>query len=50
MVKVIDGPFASYDGVVSEVGEGKRDGRALVEVMIFGRSVPVDLDLAQLAK
>lgn len=50
MVKVMSGPFASYNGIVSEIGDGKRDGRALVEVMIFGRSVPVDLELAQLAK
>jgi transcriptional antiterminator NusG len=50
LVKVMEGPFASHNGIVSELGEGKREGRALVEVMIFGRSVPIDLDLAQLAK
>ncbi len=50
MVRIDSGPFALHNGIVSEVGEGKRDGRALVEVMIFGRTVPVDLDLAQLSK
>lgn len=49
-VMVMTGPFATFPGQVSEIGEGKRDGRAMVEVMIFGRAVPVDLDLAQLAK
>lgn len=46
-VRVEDGPFASFDGVVTWLG---RFDRAVVEVDIFGRSVPVDLELAQLAK
>lgn len=46
-VRVDSGPFASFTGVVLEV---HRNARALVEVMIFGRSVNVDLDLAQLSK
>lgn len=49
-VRVTDGPFASFPGVVAHVGEGRQEGRAQVEVMIFGRVVPVELDLAQLAK
>jgi transcriptional antiterminator NusG len=49
-VRVVDGPFASFPGVVDEMGEGSHAGRATVEVMIFGRVVPVELDLAQLAK
>lgn len=46
-VRVDDGPFASFPGVVEMV---KADGRAVVEVMIFGREVKVELDLAQITK
>ncbi|MGE0425293.1 MAG: transcription termination/antitermination protein NusG [Reyranellaceae bacterium] len=50
-VLVTDGPFASFPGkVVSVIEDAPGVGRARVEVMIFGREVPVDLDLAQLAK
>lgn len=46
-VRVDDGPFASFPGVVEKVFD---NGRALIEVMIFGRAVSVDLDLAQISK
>lgn len=46
-VSVDDGPFASFPGVVQAVGD---KGRAMIEVMIFGRAVSVDLDLAQISK
>jgi transcriptional antiterminator NusG len=46
-VSVDDGPFASFPGVVEEVGD---NGRARIEVLIFGRVVSVDLDLAQISK
>lgn len=49
-VRVVEGPFASFPGTVLQVSEGRHEGRALVEVMIFGRAVPVALDLAQIAK
>ncbi|MBN9078532.1 MAG: hypothetical protein BGN87_00210 [Rhizobiales bacterium 65-79] len=49
-VRVASGPFASFPGAVTELGAGSHEGRAKVEVMIFGRVVPVELDLAQLAK
>lgn len=49
-VTVESGPFASFPGTVTKIGEGSHEGRALVEVMIFGRIVPVELDLAQLGK
>lgn len=50
MVLVTDGPFASRQGTIIDIDqEGGRD-RARVEVMLFGRAVPVELDLAQLAK
>ncbi|WP_157014886.1 transcription termination/antitermination protein NusG [Mesorhizobium xinjiangense] len=46
-VRVEEGPFASFPATIDEIG---KDGRARVEVMIFGRMSPVELDLAQLAK
>jgi transcriptional antiterminator NusG len=46
-VSVDDGPFASFPGVVERVGD---NGRASIEVLIFGRAVSVDLDLAQISK
>lgn len=46
-VSVDDGPFASFPGVVEAVND---KGRAKVEVLIFGRIVSVDLDLAQISK
>lgn len=50
MVTVIDGPFASFPGCIDKLGEGAHERRARVEVMIFGRVVPVELDLAQIEK
>ncbi len=49
-VLVNEGAFASFPAVIKELGEGKHEGRALVEVMIFGRAVPIELDLAWLEK
>jgi transcription termination/antitermination protein NusG len=50
-VLVNDGPFASFPATVeSVIQDGAHQGRARVEVMIFGRAVPVELDLAQLSK
>lgn len=47
-VKVVDGPFASFPAeVVSQDMEGNR---LTVEVEIFGRPTPVDLDVAQVEK
>jgi transcriptional antiterminator NusG len=49
-VKVKEGPFAGFPGTIGEIVIGTHDERARIEVMIFGRVVPVDLELAQLAK
>ncbi|AFM13518.1 transcription termination/antitermination protein NusG [Turneriella parva] len=48
IVKIIDGPFANFQGTVDDVNPEK--GKVRVRVEIFGRATPVELDYLQVSK
>ncbi|MBO5677542.1 MAG: KOW motif-containing protein, partial [Bacteroidaceae bacterium] len=47
-VKVTDGPFSGFSGVIEEVNTEKR--KLTVAVKVFGRNTPLDLSFTQVEK
>jgi len=47
-VTIVDGPFAGYDGQISEIDRDR--GKVRVSVSMFGRETPVELDFVQIKK
>lgn len=47
-VVILDGPFATYEGIINEIDKDR--GKVKVNVNIFGRDTPVELDFVQVKK
>jgi len=47
-IKLVDGPFKDFEGVIEDIDYEK--GRIRVTVGIFGRETPVDVDFLQISK
>ena len=47
-MKIIDGPFADFEGIVESINQEK--GKVRVRVSFFGRETPVELDFLQVEK
>jgi len=47
-VKIVDGPFKNYEGKVAEIDEAR--GKVKVNINVFGRETPVELDFLQIKK
>lgn len=47
-VQVLDGPFATYEGLIDKIDDEK--GKVKVLITIFGRETPVELDFVQVKK
>jgi transcription termination/antitermination protein NusG len=47
-VKIVDGPFADFEGIVESINQEK--GKIRVRVSFFGRETPVELDFLQVEK
>ncbi len=48
LVKIIDGPFKTFEGKISEIDEAR--GKVKVLISMFGRETPIELDFLQIKK